>query len=196
MEGLSAATCSSTHGVQPFPIWAAEGVNNKNTKFMGDIKAIGSTRHDYAMVNLYWLFPFATLSFMCLETASRKIFFYNFPDTKANFYLHRSWPSQMGTMFAFSQSLNSSSCHNLSNMIESSLTTPLHSSLITLLCISCGPKNLCISIWLKCSINPSSFVVGNALLCQWTHGSGRPEDSLTTANANRHKSLAQEVPKL
>ena len=161
---------------------------------MGDIKAIRSIRHDYALVNLCWRSAVAVLSFVCLETASRKIFFCNFSGTETNLYLHRSWPSWMGATFAFFQSLNSHSCHNLSKMIENSLITTLHSSLITLICIPCGPKNLCISIWLKCSIIPSSFVVGNASLCQWTHGSGRPENSLTTANADTKKTSGPGSP--
>lgn len=182
-----AAVCSSTHAVQPFPKWAGERVNGKHTEFMGDIKAIRSIRHDYALVNLCWLFPVAIFSFMCWKQLPGRFFFYNFPGNEANSYLHWSQPSWLGAMFAFFQSLHSHSCHNLSNTTKSSLTSPPHSSFISLLYTPCDPENLCISIWLECSIIPSFFVVGNASLCQWTHGSGRPENSLTTANANRQK---------
>lgn len=77
-----AAVCSSIHAVQLVPKWAGEGVNGKHTEFMGDIKAIRSIRHDYALVNLCWLFPVAIFSFTCWKQLPGRLFSITFQEMR------------------------------------------------------------------------------------------------------------------
>lgn len=116
------------------------------TQFIGDIKAIRLIRHDDG--KSMQIIPSCQLVLQCVHPQLMAL--------------------SDGCTICLFQPLNSHTFLNLFNMIENSFTTPQCNSLTTLLCIPCGPKHLCISIWLKCFIIPSTLVLGNAPLCQWT----------------------------
>lgn len=134
-----AAICSFTPSVQPFPKQAGEGADNKNTKFIGDIKAIRLIRHDDSK---------------SMQTVV---------SCQLILHVHLHTALSCGCSICLFQSLNSDTFFNISNMIGK-----LCSSITTLLCILYGPKHLYNSVWLKGFIIPSALVVGNAPLWQWT----------------------------